>query len=305
MTTSEFSNEFDVLYNNIMSNQAPGLDEYEKSVFLTKAQNEILKNYFNPKGNKYQEGFDGNRKRQIDFSSITKVEKSVNLCDPLKGSPYDSIQGFNIGLDSVKVKDLPVGTSIIDSRSAIFELPTDIFLIINESVEVFENYNPASSVPEGYSKGEVVGRPYTVVPISMSEYDRLQSKPFRYPLKRQAWRLLHKDSETYAEIIYPNTISLGRIDSPSYKYTGLLYTIRYLKYPYPIILTPLPDGLSIEGYTGSNNEGEPTKGTATQGLGCELDDEIHPEILQRAVELAKAAYAGDINSTVEMGKRSE
>ena len=55
MTTQEFSNEFDVLYNNIMSNQAPGLDEYEKSVFLTKAQSEVLKNYFNPKGNKYQE----------------------------------------------------------------------------------------------------------------------------------------------------------------------------------------------------------------------------------------------------------
>ena len=60
MTNQEFSNEFDVLYNNIMSNQAPGLDEYEKSVFLTKAQDEIVKNYFNPKGNKYQEGFDGN-----------------------------------------------------------------------------------------------------------------------------------------------------------------------------------------------------------------------------------------------------
>ena len=44
MTTEEFSNEFDVLYNNISSNQSPGLNEYEKSVFLTKAQNEILKN---------------------------------------------------------------------------------------------------------------------------------------------------------------------------------------------------------------------------------------------------------------------
>lgn len=49
MTTQEFSSEFDILYNNIMSNAAPGLDEYEKSVFLTKAQEEILKNYFNPK----------------------------------------------------------------------------------------------------------------------------------------------------------------------------------------------------------------------------------------------------------------
>ena len=73
MTTQEFSNEFDVLYNNIMSNQAPGLDEYEKSVFLTKAQSEVLKNYFNPKGNKYQEGFDESEKRQIDFSTLIKA----------------------------------------------------------------------------------------------------------------------------------------------------------------------------------------------------------------------------------------
>lgn len=58
MTTTEFSNEFDILYNNITSNQAPGLDEYEKSVFLTRAQEDILKGYFNPKTNKIQEGFD-------------------------------------------------------------------------------------------------------------------------------------------------------------------------------------------------------------------------------------------------------
>jgi hypothetical protein len=37
MTNQEFINEFDILYNNIMSNQAPGLDEYEKSVYLTLA----------------------------------------------------------------------------------------------------------------------------------------------------------------------------------------------------------------------------------------------------------------------------
>ena len=33
MTNSEFSNEFDILYNNIMSNQAPGIDEYENLCF--------------------------------------------------------------------------------------------------------------------------------------------------------------------------------------------------------------------------------------------------------------------------------
>lgn len=70
MTNLEFSAEFDVLYNNITSNQAPGLDEYEKSVFLTKAQDEILKAYFNPKGNKLFEGFDDSTRRQIDFSNL-------------------------------------------------------------------------------------------------------------------------------------------------------------------------------------------------------------------------------------------
>lgn len=42
MTNNEFSNEFDVLYQNIASNQAPGLDAYEKSVFLTMAQEQIV-----------------------------------------------------------------------------------------------------------------------------------------------------------------------------------------------------------------------------------------------------------------------
>lgn len=73
MTLQEFNTNFDLLYNNIASNQAPGLDEYEKSVFLTKAQLELVKNYFNPKGNKYQEGFDQSPKRQLDFSTITDL----------------------------------------------------------------------------------------------------------------------------------------------------------------------------------------------------------------------------------------
>lgn len=47
MTLKEFSNEFDVLYNNIMSNASPGLNEYEKSVFLTQAQDEIVIGLYN------------------------------------------------------------------------------------------------------------------------------------------------------------------------------------------------------------------------------------------------------------------
>ena len=42
MTPKEFSNEFDLLYNNISSNAAPGLNEYEKSLFLTQAQEDFI-----------------------------------------------------------------------------------------------------------------------------------------------------------------------------------------------------------------------------------------------------------------------
>lgn len=53
MTLQEFSLEFDILYNNVTSNSAPPLDEYEKSVFLTMAQFEIVKELYsgrNPLG---------------------------------------------------------------------------------------------------------------------------------------------------------------------------------------------------------------------------------------------------------------
>lgn len=113
MTTQEFSSEFDILYNNIMSNAAPGLDEYEKSVFLTKAQEEILKNYFNPKGNKYQEGFDDNEKRQIDFSKLVTV---------ITIPSYSNSQYIKI-----------------DDRSLLFLMPNDMLFALNEVCEITEN----------------------------------------------------------------------------------------------------------------------------------------------------------------------
>ena len=41
-TCDEWSREFDLMYSNITSNQAPGLTEYEKSVFLTRAEEAVV-----------------------------------------------------------------------------------------------------------------------------------------------------------------------------------------------------------------------------------------------------------------------
>lgn len=244
MTTQEFSNEFDVLYNNIMSNQAPGLDEYEKSVFLTKAQLEILKNYFNPKGNKYGQGFDENAKRQIDFSTLITVAK------PSLYTPTDDYVKF-------------------DDRSQLYKMPSDILLVLNET---------------GINTVDKVKRLISIVPMNYEEYAILMSKPWKQPLKNQGWRLFQ---------------SAGEVDFISevvIKYNSTLtdYKIRYVRRPKPIILANLADEYSNVSIEGLNNITE-----------CELDPILHPEILQRAVELAKSAYTGDLKSSVELGQRSE
>jgi hypothetical protein len=244
MTTQEFSNEFDVLYNNIMSNQAPGLDEYEKSVFLTKAQLEILKNYFNPKGNKYGQGFDENAKRQIDFSTLITVAK------PSQYTPEGGYVKF-------------------DDRSQLYKMPQDILLMLNET---------------GINTVDGVKRLISIIPMNYEEYARLMSKPWKQPLKNQGWRL------------FQSTGGVDFISEVVIKYNSSLadYKIRYVKRPKPIILANLADeysNVSIEGID-----------TITE---CELDPILHPEILQRAVELAKSAYTGDLKSSVELGQRSE
>lgn len=245
MTAEEMDNMMEVLYNNVTSNQAPGLNAYEKSVFLTKAQDEIVKNYFNPKskGNNVQDGFDGSQKRQIDFSMIMSV-KDISTSDNALFDPRTN------------------------SRS--IALPPDLMIAINELAQV----------TRGSSTEKIV---LQVIPIKFDEYTRLMSKPYKRPLKYQAWRLINSDTANKADIV------VGPED------TLATYTIRYVRRPKPIIVSPL-DGLTIE------KEG-------TKALDCELDDSLHEEIIQRAVELAKIAWTSTGQDNAQMilqaGQRSE
>lgn len=86
MTTQEFSNAFDTLLNSYNTQAQFGeqaskreitLDEYEKSIFLTQAQDIVVKQYFDIRTDGVQEGFDGSERRQMDFSSLNSV-KTLN-----------------------------------------------------------------------------------------------------------------------------------------------------------------------------------------------------------------------------------
>lgn len=300
MTIIEFSNQFDILYNNITSNQAPGLNEYEKSVFLTKAQDEIVKNYFEASslGNTVKKGFDDTILRQMDFSSLMTTRE---------------------------YQDGIIGESTLDPRAIVYDIPENdnVYIVINESLHLMDDNGVVKGVRQ-------------VVPLSYLEYSRLMLKPFKQPVKNQAWRLItsgksgelnktdaNSTINTRVEIITTNA-DLNHytgnmvIDLPEKNIdtsvedlikdinisinepivTNIRYVIRYVRKPRPIILTDLDDiygeSLSINGHTKSSS--------------CELSDIVQEAVLQRAVELAKISYEGNANDTqlmMEAGKRSE
>ena len=282
MTTTEFSNQFDLLFNNISSNQAPGLNEYEKSVFLTKAQDEIVKNYFQAEsnGNTTKKGFDDSAIRQMDFSDLI-MSKTLT--------------------EENEEPD-------VDPRALVYKISKDdrVYIIINESLYLMANTGGGLKV-NGIRQ---------VIPIKYTEYMRLMSKPFKEPLKNTAWRIITKgrdgDVNIDTSIGDPTTVAksvsskieivVTSADKNKYKSNNetntIKYNIRYVRKPRPIILTNLSDSfgedLSIDGYK--------------QAMTCELNESTHEAILQRAVELAKIAWAGNANDVqleVEAGKRSE
>lgn len=269
MTNQEFSNEFDILYNNITSNQAPGLNEYEKSVFLTKAQDEIIKAYFNPKTNKVQEGFDGSERRQIDFSMLVKVASFEAHRESEK--PTEAPTNEPSPSEPIDPVIIPFGKAAFDNNDNSKSVnlgKLNILMIINEYILVTRD-------------SDTKDVRLTVIPISYNEYDRIMSKPFKRPTKFNAWRLLNSSDLTNTAdlIVGPND-------------TIKKYVVRYVKRPKPIILANAIEGdLTIDG----ENKETP----------CELDPILHPELLQRAVELASAVYKGDLSTQLALGQVSQ
>lgn len=239
MNVKEFSFEFDILFNNIMSGSAPGLNEYEKSVFLTQAQEEILKNYFTPKGNKYSEGINESPKRLIDFSVITIVAK------------------------------LP-GTTATDSffkNTKIYTRPTNIFL-------------PLSFKLRDNKANELI-----VVPITDKEIERLNSKPYKEPFKGYGYLVNNSTTNKNYEVI----VGKSEIKKEYFMY------LRYIKYPTPIILADLST-VETEFGLAANTLSINGIRIATD---CKLSTEIHRDILDRAVNLAKLHFEGDPQGIVQ------
>ena len=260
MNTQEFSDSFDTLLNSYASQAVFGeqaakseivLDEYEKSVLLTQAQDIVLKSYFESRTNAQGEGFDDSTKRQVDFSSLIKVAELSQAEDQSK--VFD---------DRGIIYNMPLRKYPIDNGGTITweekEGTTDVLFILNEKL---------LTTMGGIKKN------YVVVPINFKEYDREMSKAYAQPLKKQAWRMFQNQEQGFD--IQSEVIPRWNLTAKE-RITG--YKIRYVRRAYPIVLTDLPDGMEIDGFTKEQE--------------CELNPILHPEILQKAVELAVTTRGG-------------
>ena len=161
MIVKEFSNSFDTALSAWFHTLNAGetmpdalvFDEYEKSVFLTKAQDSLVIDYY-----------EGNA-----VPSFEEKERIREALDALVNT-YDT---------STRVE----GKSFVADekhKSALFTIPDDLLWII---VEQATYANPLPCCPR------MAGKTVSVIPRTHDEYHRMIDNPFRGPSRKRVIRL--------------------------------------------------------------------------------------------------------------------
>lgn len=160
MNLQELSNQFDVLVSSYrrfrdFDNKEPldtlEFNEYEKSIFLTKAQEELVLSLYNGR-NSLLQGFEETEELRRYLS---------NLVEEAELSPIETSDGKPLG---------------IESNSKFFTLPENLWFI------TYEKALCAGETCESKASQEVY-------PVRQDEYQRLKKNPFRGANDRRALRL--------------------------------------------------------------------------------------------------------------------
>ena len=176
MNNLEFSNQFDTLVSSYrrfrdFDKQEPldtiEFDEYEKSLYLTKAQEELVLALYTGK-NSYGESFEQTEEMRRHLASLVRE---------VKLSPIQTSNGNPLGMESI---------------SKFFTLPENLWFITYESVQVTDAKCDAMSTLDVY-------------PVTQDEYHKIKRNPFRRANDRRALRL--DLDEDVIEIVCKHTVS--------------------------------------------------------------------------------------------------
>lgn len=160
MTIQEFSDSFDVLvssydvkasFGDQVSREDIAFNEYEKSVFLTLFQEELITSLYN-----------GRTALATSFEETEEMRRYLaNIVMESKLNPIDNSSGTLYGMGS---------------NSKFFTLPSDVWFITYESIAASDSKCEALSNIE-------------VVPVTQDEYHKVKKNPFRGANSRRALRL--------------------------------------------------------------------------------------------------------------------
>lgn len=155
MNIKEFSDRFDTLLNSFGNTPNIVLDEYEKSVFLTNAQEEIIIDIYSGKN--------------IFGDSFEKTEE---------------IRRYLNELVETYITDSKVSGHIgISKNSVFYEIPKDVWFITYESATLQDD-----------KLGCFNGEEALIVPVTQDDFYKVQKNPFRGPSKTRILRLDNKGS---------------------------------------------------------------------------------------------------------------
>lgn len=170
MNRQDFSDRFTTLLNSYAYPALQGeqsskaevvLDEYEKSVFLTKAQEELVVSLYNGK-NPYGEGFEQTEELRRYLSNLV-VDVELDAATGSDNRPLSS-----------------------DNKHAFYTLPDGsgsepaVWFITYEKAEVNKGCTDADGNP--------VGTTIDVVPVRQDEYHKVRKNPFRGANNRRVLR---------------------------------------------------------------------------------------------------------------------
>lgn len=159
MTPKEFSDAFDIYLNSYASQSSfedPGavrnitLDEYEKSLFLTLAQEQIVTELYTGRSSRYS-SFEQTEEMRSYLKGLIKTEYITESKEEYKG---------------------------ISKYSKFFVLPPDVLFPTYEAITVKSTGCKCTNVDE-----------IPVIPITQDEFHNVKRNPFRKDSKRRALRL--------------------------------------------------------------------------------------------------------------------
>jgi len=179
MDNKELSREFNLMYNNIMSNKAPGLNEYEKSLVFTEAQEMLVVGLYN-----------GSMSSSMSFEETEEV--TAYLATLVAQAVTEEKQ------DPLLIK--------ISEKSQVFKLPDDLMFITYEWCNIKDD----SFCGEGHTRGAVV------VPVTQDEYRRTMRNPFKGPNSNRVLRLSYSDADT--DVRYSELVSRYNVDEYKVRY---------------------------------------------------------------------------------------